>query len=230
MQDNAHNYLLLIWKDPRKRRNYIVGKLTHGDKYYFEYFGEYREAKKAGWSELEAFPAEKVYENSELFLSFASRLPDKKRRDISTILEKYHLETYDAFELLRKSGARLPIDSYEFIDPIFPEDEVIRRDFFIMGIRHTADCSGEDCRQLPDLEIGDRIVFAEEPDNVADPYAIRAETPKGEPLGYVPRYFSEGILRRLHNRATYSCYVIDINRNGACSECVKVRLDIPERP
>ena len=84
MQDNIHNYLLLIWKDPSSRRNYTIGKLTRSDKFYFEYCGEYELAKEAGWRELEAFPDNKVYENTELFLPFSSRLPDKKRRDINT--------------------------------------------------------------------------------------------------------------------------------------------------
>ena len=33
------------------------------------------------------------------------------------ILEKYGLAQYDGYELLRKNGGRLPIDTYEFICP-----------------------------------------------------------------------------------------------------------------
>ena len=228
MQNSVHNYLLLIWKDPSSRRNYTVGKLTRGDKFYFEYFGEYELAKKAGWRELEAFPDNRVYANTELFLPFSSRLPDKKRRDIKVILEKYDLLVYDEFELLRKSGARLPIDSYEFVDPIFPEDKTIKREFFIMGIRHVADCEGKNCPNLPNVSIGDQLVFVEEPENENDKYAIRVETANGESLGYVPRYYNQSVLERLKKQSTYSCEVIDINQNGPCAECIKVRLRIPK--
>jgi len=228
MQNSVHNYLLLIWKDPSSRRNYTVGKLTRGDKFYFEYFGEYELAKKAGWRELEAFPDNRVYANTELFLPFSSRLPDKKRRDIKVILEKYDLPVYDEFELLRKSGARLPIDSYEFVDPIFPEDKTIKREFFIMGIRHVADCEGKNCPNLPNVSIGDQLVFVEEPENENDKYAIRVETANGESLGYVPRYYNQSVLERLKKQSTYSCEVIDINQNGPCAECIKVRLRIPK--
>ena len=31
------------------------------------------------------------------------------------ILEKYGLAQYDGYELLRKNGGRLPIDTYEFV-------------------------------------------------------------------------------------------------------------------
>jgi len=32
------------------------------------------------------------------------------------ILKKYDLPLYDAFELLSRSGGRLPIDTYKFVD------------------------------------------------------------------------------------------------------------------
>ncbi len=82
------------------------------------------------------FLEEKVYESDVLFPVFASRLPDRKRRDINKILEKYGLVEFDEFELLRKSEARLPIDTYSFIDPIFSADETVEREFFVMGVRH----------------------------------------------------------------------------------------------
>ena len=52
-----------------------------------------------------------------LFPVFASRLPDRKREDIDKILQKYGLKEFDEYELLKKSGARLPIDNLEFIVP-----------------------------------------------------------------------------------------------------------------
>lgn len=37
-----------------------------------------------------------VYKSEKLFPVFASRLPDRKRKDIGRILEKYGLDEYDA--------------------------------------------------------------------------------------------------------------------------------------
>ena len=34
------------------------------------------------------------------------------------------MEEYDAYKLLKRSGARLPIDNLEFIDPILDENSV----------------------------------------------------------------------------------------------------------
>ena len=116
-----NRFIYLIWKDPITRNNFIVGKISRNEKYTFEYCGEFEKAEKYGWLKLEGFPEKKVYESDILFPVFASRLPDKKRRDIDKILEKYELSEYDEFELLRKSEGRLPIDTYSFIDPISPE-------------------------------------------------------------------------------------------------------------
>ncbi len=222
------SYLYLIWKDPVSRRNFTVGRLVHTSEcFVFSYLEDAEAAKEFGWEYLSAFPDNREYKSSVMFPAFSSRLPDRKRRDINAILKKYQLDQYDEFNLLKKSGARLPIDTYEFIDPIFPEDETIQRDFFIMGIRHKAACMGEDCEQLPDVKIGDWLSFVPEPENPNDKNAIRIVTKNGEHLGYVPRYYNTEILRRLDGGKSYSCIILEINKDESCSECIKVRLNIP---
>lgn len=223
-----NNYLYLIWKDPQTRVNFTIGKLSRGAKYTFEYFGEVDEAEKRGWTKFEVFPEAKTYESEVLFPVFASRLPDRKRRDIDKILEKYNLSEFDEFELLRKSEARLPIDTYSFIDPIFPEEETVQREFFVMGVRHKTPCEGKDCSLLPKVNVGDELEFEAEPENNYDVNAVKVRTKSGEVLGYVPRYYNVAILDRLKNGMTYSCKIIDINLYQDCSECIKVRLNMPK--
>lgn len=222
-----NDYLYLIWKDPETRRNFTIGKLTRGTKYTFEYCKEAFQAETFGWKMLDAFADYQVYESDNMFPVFSSRLPDRKRRDIGRILEKYGLAEFNEFELLRKSGARLPIDTYEFIDPIFPNNETIERDFFIMGIRHHSVCSGNNCEMLPSVNQGDLLTLEEEPENKYDPMAIRVLTQQGEHLGYIPRYYNQSIQERLHKGISYSCKVIELHSSQSCSECVKVRLNMP---
>ena len=222
-------YLYLVWKDPKTRSNFTIGKLCRSTKYTFEYDGDFGKAENYGWTKFDMFPEERVYESDVLFPVFASRLPDRKRRDIDKILEKYGLTEFDEFELLRKSGARLPIDTYSFIDPIFPEDTTVERNFFIMGIRHHSPCKGEDCKLLPNLKIGDELVFEKEPNNEYDPNAIRVLTQNKEHLGYVPRYYNVAILNRLNVGMSYSCKIIDINLDQDCSESIKVKLEMPRK-
>lgn len=222
------NYLLLIWKDPETRRNYTVGKLTRGDCFTFQYYGEAENAEEAGWKLLGAFPTYQEYRSNTMFPVFSSRLPDKKRRDIQNILEKYGLMEYDEFELLRRSGARLPIDTYEFIDPISPDDKEVSREFYITGIRHHSACQGSDCGALPGVKVGDMLLLEEEPENAYDPMAIRVLTQGNEILGYVPRYYNKAILARLHDGMGYSCEITEVNANMRnCSECLKARLTMP---
>lgn len=225
----TNNFLFLIWKDPDSCRNFTVGKLGKGTRFTFEYGNEFEEAEVHGWTKLDAFPEEKIYESELLFPVFASRLPDRKRRDIDKILEKYGLTVFDEFELLRKSEGRLPIDTYSFIDPIFPEDETVQRDFFIMGTRHHAPCKGKDCLCLPKLNVGDELAFRSEPSNKEDPNAVCVLTQNEELLGYVPRYYNTAILERLHKGMSYSCLVVEVNSDRDCSECIKVRLNMPRR-
>lgn len=222
------NYLLLIWKDPETRRNYTVGKLTRGDCFTFQYYGEAENAEEAGWKLLGAFPTYQEYRSNIMFPVFSSRLPDKKRRDIQNILEKYGLMEYDEFELLRRSGARLPIDTYEFIDPIPPDDTEVEREFYITGIRYHSACQGSDCGALPGVKVGDTLLLEEEPENAYDPMAIRVLTQEKEVLGYVPRYYNKAILARLHDGMGYSCKITEVNANMRnCSECLKARLTMP---
>lgn len=222
------NYLLLIWKDPETRRNYTVGKLTRGDCFTFQYYGEAENAEEAGWKLLGAFPTYQEYRSNTMFPVFSSRLPDKKRRDIQNILEKYGLMEYDEFELLRRSGARLPIDTYEFIDPIPPDDTEVEREFYITGIRYHSACQGSDCGALPGVKVGDILLLEEEPENAYDPMAIRVLTQEKEVLGYVPRYYNKAILARLHDGMGYSCKITEVNANMRnCSECLKARLTMP---
>ena len=54
-----------------------------------------------------------------LFPVFASCLPDRKRKDIDKILQKYGLKEFDEYELLKKSGARLPIVPHMAKEPAF---------------------------------------------------------------------------------------------------------------
>lgn len=228
MQYNSHNVLYVIWKDPRSRRNYIVGKLTKSDHYSFEYCEDYKKAQDAGWLLLEAFPDEKVYESKELFAAFSGRLPDPKRRGIDKILKKYGLNEYDGFELLRKSTGRLPIDTYEFIDPIFPDDETVMREFYVMGIRHLSGCDGLECAKRPDLVVGDSLKLEKEPENDSDPFAVKVLTQESEMLGYIPRYYSKSVSSRLSSGMTYSCTVVEISSDMLCESCVKVRLVMPK--
>ena len=121
--------IYLIYQDPCTGRKYTVGKLTRGDGYRFEYCLDNAAARADGWPGLFLTnlygedDSDTVYQSKWLFPVFACRLPDRKRVDIAEILAKYGLEEYDGFELLRKSGSRLPTDTYEFVEQPLTQSE-----------------------------------------------------------------------------------------------------------
>lgn len=119
------NFLYLVWKNPQNKRTYTVGKLEKKSVgFSFEYWGDFKKACDDGWGMIRAFPEVKKYESKNLFPVFSSRLPDRKRRNIEDVLRKYGLTSYDGYELLKQSGGKLPIDTFEFVKPDVSNDSV----------------------------------------------------------------------------------------------------------
>ena len=109
-------FLYLIWEHIPSGRQYVIGKLSKNEEYEFCYCEQIEEAMKNGFKPLVSFDRiDVVYKSEELFPAFSSRLPDRKRKDINKILKKYGLDEYDAYELLKRSGAKLPIDNLQFV-------------------------------------------------------------------------------------------------------------------
>ena len=108
----------LVWTDVDEGKKYKVAELyKENGKYYFKYILEnVKKAQEKGFELLIAFPQiNATYENPELFAVFSSRLPEPTRPEIKEILETYGMKKYDEFELLKRSGAKLPTDNYEFV-------------------------------------------------------------------------------------------------------------------
>jgi len=225
---NGRDYVYLIWKDPEKRDNYVVGELSKNGKYEFRYINQIEDAIKVGYRPFISMnDVGKTYTNDILFPVFSSRLPDKKRRGINEILEKYGLEEYDEYALLKKSGTRLPIDTLEIIDPIFNDDDNnIVRDFYLAGVRHYMDCLGNDCDKVTDLDLGLKLKLVLEPENKYDKYAIKVLDDINRHIGYVPRYYSEPVYEKIKKNYECTCTVTEINKKNNCNECIKVKLEL----
>jgi hypothetical protein len=223
---NGRDYILLIWKEPKKRRNYIVGELSINGNYEFKYCDEIDKAIKDGFELVIPFDdIDKVYKRDILFPAFTSRLPDKKRRGIENILQKYELEEYDEYKLLKRSGAKLPIDNLEFIDPILENDIDFIREFYIQGIRYYNKCQGTDCLKEFSFELNKVLEFELEPNNKHDVNAVKIMC-NDHHIGYVPRYYSESLTKQLKKGNHYECRVIEINKHSNCDECVNVILKV----
>lgn len=227
---NNMNVLLVVWKDLNTRNRFIVGELIKNDQYIFRY-KNIDQARKFGFNGIIGFSNfEKEYTSERLFPIFATRLPDSKRRDIDIILEKYNLEKYDAFELLKACGGRTPIDTYEFIEPIslvtLENTNEILRQFFVAGIRHCELCSdkiNEKCTIKHPLKIGDDLELRPEKNNEYDKYAV-AIYKNNDKVGFVPRFFSKPVSLALDSGYTLKCRVDFFDDKACCQECTKVSL------
>lgn len=222
---NGRDYLYLIWKNPDTRRQYIVGTLSKNGLYEFKYGVEFVAAQKTGFKGLEAFKDfNKTYKSERLFPVFSSRLPDRKRKGISEILKKYGLSEYDEYMLLKNSGARLPIDTLEFIDPLLDDDKPVSKNFYIAGSRHYLPCRGDNCINTVNVKEGDRVSLLLEPENPKDQNAVVVIGNHNEKLGYIPRYYAQQVTSMIKKGKELICEITEVNQLNCCRECIKVHL------
>ncbi len=225
--NNGKDYLLLVWKADVTRRQYVVGQLSKNGRYEFNYSEEVELAIEEGFSPLVSFPnIHEKYYSEELFPVFAARLPDRKRRDIVQILDKYGLKEYDAYQLLKKSGAKLPIDRLQFIDPIFDMVNNEKRSFYLAGPRHYLGCANNRCDNAVEVVRGDEVFLEQEPNNLQDKYAIKVLNYEKQLLGYIPRYYSEFFSKAISEQREVMCFVSAVNKNQCCDECIELTISI----
>lgn len=221
------DYLYLIWKSEKNRKQYIIGELSKNTHYEFKYCDEVSEAEKEGFRPLVSFPElDTVYCSKVLFSVFESRLPDKKRKDMDSILKKYEMDEYEPYQLLKKSGARLPIDSFYFIDPIIDTSKPFKRKFYMAGVRHYIGCDGRDCDKSLEITTGEEVILESEPENVEDKKAVKVLNSKKQKLGYIPRYYSSSVFDLLQENRSLKCTVLNVDKNRSCDECIKLMLEV----
>lgn len=178
----------VTWKDPILRKRYKIGELSYtGKEYIFEYYKNLEEAKKAGFNKLGEFKNfEEKYSNSELFLTFSTRLPNRKRKDFKKFLEENKIsEEANDLEILLATRGVLATDTIELFEKIdFEKNEIA---CFLVGTRHYIN---ENTYLSENMEI--ELVL--EQDNEYDNFAIYANNSKKEKLGYIPNIFSKDII------------------------------------
>lgn len=133
---------------------------------------------------------------------------------------------FDEYMLLKRSGARLPIDSLEFIDPIFNTDETVNRIFFMAGVRHYLNCNGENCTEAVTVTRGDEVFLRSQPENKYDPNAVEMLDVSGKVLGYIPRYYSKSVTELLKQGSKIVCHIYNVDKSKNCNECIKVMMEI----
>lgn len=205
------NKLWLIWKEPKERRRFTIGELTYeNDEYKFKYINpELNDARKKG---LDFFPGfddlKKEYvSKNELFPNIETRLPNIARPEYLEILNSYDLDIDSSkMQILMKTKGRLLTDNFEFV-PIFDENKI---EFEVAGTRHSKDIQ----KYKNIFEINDNLILEREKNNKYDKYAIKIICEKNGKtyyLGYVPRYYSEQLAKKLDKNIEYSAKIKYLN-------------------
>ncbi len=230
-KNDGKDYIYVIWKEPDTRRQYTIGELVKNGCYQFSYGYEVEQAIEKGFKGFICFDNFKeTYYSDVLFPAFSSRLPDQRRRGIERILKRYGLDEYDAYELLKRSGAKLPTDNYEFIDPLPNEiNEKVERCFYIAGTRHYIGCEGECCDKAIKIENKDILNLVLESENEYDSNAIMIYDEFRNHIGYVPRYYSEHLTNFIKSGYACHCEVYFVNKENNCNECIKAKFIINNR-
>ncbi len=219
--------LWLIWQNAETRQRYHVGRLLHQDGIYtfsYEKSGYRRklaEAMENGYRPHLAFPdTNRVYTSNKLFGPFARRLPDSRRPDYQTILKDLGLPLdCTEMDLLRASGGILATDSYEFVSPIFIEENHFYLDFFVAGWRYY---DGES--MIDQLRIGDTVDFTWDPINPKDHKAVLVLTVDGEKLGFIPAFYSGWMFEVIQKQCRYEARIEEIHPKAVPHRKVNISI------
>ena len=228
----ARSELLVVWKQPRSRQRYLIGRLSReAGTYCFRYITDHsrslHEAREAGFQLLDAFPElDGEWRSETLFPAFLRRLPRARHHEV---LRKLRIDVEDPLEVLRVTGGRLPTDTLEFLEPIERRAEAAEGPtytvrFPIAGWRYY---SGEEA--MAELSPGQRLRLELDRQNRFDPNAIRVFSPSGVLLGYVPAIYST-FLDAAVEKGQYKALVAEVGPREDPQRRVVVHFKGAESP
>jgi len=120
--------LYLKWKNYKTNKKYVIGALCkENQKYFFKLNSNgLKEARQAGFfQKLEFNDENKIYSSQELFTMFKVRIfePEKYTDEqMKEYLNKYGLEEYDEFEILKKTKGILMTDNFSLEEKMEEEN------------------------------------------------------------------------------------------------------------
>lgn len=190
-------HLLVLWREPTDDGSrHVVGHLRDSSgQYSFEYVSDLDSAKAKGFQLFLEFPVERdVYTSRYLFPSFSQRVPSPARPDFARLIASWGVvNADDKMEILAKSGGLQLTDRIELAEFRDDDDALARPlEFRVAGARHRD--------PAPTLDVGMAVTLRAEPENAADPFAVRVEDPSGAFAGYVPRQYSRLVSRWIGER------------------------------
>ena len=189
MTDPAELSLYVTWRHP-EGLIHPVGLLTRrvlngSDSYRFVYLKTSETIE--GFHHLPGLPdLHRVYESKDLFPVFRNRQMSRRRPDYPQYVEKLNLAIdCHPFEVMARNEGRKLTDRIEvFAPPVRTDDAKLTTLFFARGIRHRPG----DSQAITAMQVGDRLVLEDDPENKHNPRAMFINTLQLRPVGWVPDY------------------------------------------
>lgn len=212
---------VVTWKNPISRSRFRIGELIfHSGMYYFEYDKNINIAIKHGFDHLGEFDSlDKKYESEELFMTFLTRLPNKKRKDFKKFLLENEIdENSNDLEILFATRGFLATDTIEvFKDIDFNQNNIF---LFLVGTKYYINNNLE-------LNKGAELFLVKEPDNKFDKFAVYAKDKNDIKLGYIPNIFSESMVKWISDNKVHAVInkVLKLDNNNR----VEIELKITKK-
>jgi hypothetical protein len=200
--------LVVAWQHPENRSINPVGFLAYdGEVYQFAYI---RNALRVeGFRPLLGFPdMHGEYTSADLFPLFAQRAMDPRRPDYQRYVERLGLAGDPGpWEQITRSEGRRQGDTLQLLPEPSAVGDTLTSQFLVHGIRYLPRDQVE--AVLQSLKPHDALALAEQPDNPANPLALRV-LGLSVPVGWVPDLLVDDI-RSLMQQSPVSVQVEHVN-------------------
>lgn len=211
----SYTKLLVSWKGPISKNNYLVGVLNKWEKTYTFYYNlaEVNQARNEGFKPFIGLSdIDKEYNSEKLFPVFERRLPHQSRAVFKKFIEKNKLDTSDDINWIYLSiiGGRLATDSLSFLSPIIVNKGKLYFTFDVAGWSYTKD------NNRP-LQVDDELAMQIDEKNPKDKYAVELIDPQNnnQRVGYIPRPFNKFFHRVIGDNYLLNSVIVGIMGDDA---------------
>lgn len=201
--------LFVMWREPESKARHVIGRLTASrGRFRFWYTIEHPAAlAAAGFHPLIEFPDtergwQDPHESLLLFPTFAQRVPGSSRPDFGVLMEEWGvMDREDPMEVLARSGGILATDPLELAEFREISDSLERPlEFRLAATAHFQPLEAE-------IQPGAGLQLRPHAENPMDPHAVYVVSGE-EPIGYIPRQYSQLVATRLAEGAKFRTSVI----------------------
>lgn len=202
--------LFVLWTKPETQRRAVIGELWRDASgiYNFAYIDDWLtmlSLRRGGFRMMAEFPDWRTranpYQATQLFSTFAQRIPSPKRPDYQGMMASWGVKLPDdPLDVLSHSGGILTTDRIELAEWRSDNDELREPLLF----RLAGEMFNEAAKTLV---VGDRLTVQPDAGNKFDECATLILS-NGQRVGYLPRQYSRFVSRLLSEQVSLRAEVV----------------------